>query len=123
MNKRIFYLIILLLILTSIFTMKFYLQTKREVLEENNRLVLLESKVKRVYALKEKYRFNTSLFNRLKNFCEINDKGDKYLVVCKNLNSNKFNTVQNIIFKHNFKITKFNIFKDKLANIEVEINK
>ena len=120
MNKRVFYLVLVLLVVVSIFIAKFYFSTKKEVLSENNYLVLLESKLKKVSSLKDKYKFNNPLFNRLKGMCEVRDKGEKYSVICKKLDAKKFNRVQNIIFKNNFKIEKFNISKE---SIEAEISK
>ena len=123
MNKRVFYLTMALLVIVSLFSAKIYFSTKKNILQENNRIVFLENKIKKVYALKNKYKFNQNLFNRLKKFCSINDEGDKYSISCKKLNSNNFNTVQNIIFKNNFKLQDFKIVKNKSADIKAEINK
>ena len=123
MNKRIFYLIISLLIIFSLFIAKIYFNTKKSILEQNNHLILLESKIKKVYSLKNKYKFNKNLFFRLNRFCNINDKGEKYSLYCKNLDSNKFNTFQNIVFKNNFKLQDFSINKNKLVDVKAEINK
>lgn len=123
MNKRIFYLIIALLIIISLFSAKIYFNTKKSVLKGNNYIITLESKVKKVYALENKYKFNRNLFNRLKKFCKVSVSDDKYIISCENLNSVKFNVIQNIIFKNNFKIRDFEINKDKKADIKAEINK
>ena len=123
MNKRIFYLIIALLIIISLFSVKLYFNTKNAVLEQNSYLISLESKIKKVYALENKYKFNQNLFNRLKRFCKISNSDDKYIIVCNNLNAKNFSNIQNIIFKNNFKIQDFKINKDKLANLKAEINK
>jgi len=123
MNKRIFYLIIALLIIISLFSAKIYFNTKNTVLEQSSYLISLESKIKKVYALKNKYKFNQNLFNRLKRFCKISNSDDKYIIVCNNLNAKNFSNIQNIIFKNNFKIQDFKINKDKLANLKAEINK
>jgi len=123
MNKRIFYLIIALLIIISLFSAKLYFNTKNAVLEQNSYLISLESKIKKVYALENKYKFNQNLFNRLKRFCKISNSDDKYIIVCNNLNAKNFSNIQNIIFKNNFKIQDFKINKDKLANLKAEINK
>ena len=123
MNKRVFYLIIALLIIVSLFNAKIYFNTKKNILQENNRVVFLEKKIKKIYAIKNKYKFNQYLFNRLKQFCNINDEGDSYSILCKKLTSNNFNTVQNIIFKNNFKLQDFKIIKNNSVDIKAEINK
>ena len=103
--------------------MKTYLNTKKETLEANNYLIMLESKIKKIIALKRKYKYNPVLFNQLKKYCKIKNKYNEYIIKCENLDTNKFNFVQNIIFKNNFKLKKFDIQKNKLSNIEVEIIK
>ena len=123
MNKRIFYLIIALLIIISLFSVKIYFNTKKNILQQNNYIISLENKIKKVYALENKYKFNQNLFNRLKKICKITDSYDKYIIVCNNLDAKNFSNIQNIIFKNNFKIQDFKINKDKLANLKAEINK
>jgi hypothetical protein len=123
MNKRMFLLIILLLIIIVIFNSKIYFNTKKKVLNEYNYYLLLEKKVKEVYALKQKYKLNKNKLNYLKKYCTISDKNDKYLINCKDLNERKFNIVQNQIFRNNFKINNFEIDKNKTVSLYVEIKK
>ncbi len=123
MNKKLFFLIMVLMAVFTLFSAKLYINTKTQTLNENNYFVELKNKIKKVYALKNKYKFNTFLFNHLKKYCNINQDGDKYVIVCKNLNLENFNIVQDMLFKNNFKISSFEIKKSKFANIRVEINK
>ncbi len=123
MNKRVLFLITLFLILLTIFNIKLYINTKKEVLEYQDYLIKLEEKIKKITVLKQKYRLNTFSLHRLKKFCAVNEEDEKYLIICKNLNTSKFNTVQNILFKTNFKIKNFKIEKNSLAKITAEIEK
>lgn len=123
MNKKLFFLIIILMTMFTLFSAKLYINAKTQALNENSYFVELKNKIKKVYALKNKYKFNVFLFNHLKKYCNINQNGDKYVVICKNLNMKNFNIVQDILFKNNFKINSFEIKKNKFANIRVEINK
>jgi len=120
MNKRTFYLISLLFILLSVFNVKNYLNTKKEILQENNHLLSIEKKIKQIYSLKEKYKFNSYVFNRLQKLCNISNQNEKYLIKCEKLNNKNFSIIESLIFRHNFKINRFNITKNK---IEVEIDK
>ena len=123
MNKRIFILILSLLIVIVLVTAKFYFNAKKETLEEYNNYVLLEKKVKEVYELKQKYKLNYSILNSLRKYCDVFNKGDKYLIKCTNLDEKQFNVIQNKIFRNNFKIQNFNIYKDKNMSLSVEIIK
>ncbi len=123
MNKRIFYLIILLFIVVTIFNIKLFINTKKDILENYQYITKLEEKIEKINYLKQKYRFNYFLFNRLKKFCNTQYKNDINIILCKNLNSKQFNTIQNIIFKTNFKIKNFDIEKNSSAIIKAEIKK
>ena len=123
MNKRVFLLTILLFIVFSIFNLKLYTDTKKEVLQNQKYLYSLEEKIKKINALRQKYRFNKILFNRLKRFCKTEEKEESYILSCKDLDTGKFNTIQNILFKTNFKIKNFKIEKNSLINITAEIKK
>lgn len=123
MNKRLFLLITFLLILITFFNIKLYTNTKKEVLENQDYLIKLEEKIKKITALKQKYRLNKFLLNRIKKFCSVTKKDETYIIFCKNLDTSKFNTVQNILFKTNFKIKNFKIEKNSLVNITAEIEK
>jgi ABC-type dipeptide/oligopeptide/nickel transport system permease component len=123
MNKRIFLLIIVLLITILIVSIKIYFNTKNKVLNEYSNYILLEKKVKEVYQLKKKYELNKNKLNILKKYCKVVEKADKFLVECKNLDQNAFNNVQNLIFRNSFKIKSFDIDKDKNVSIKAEIIK
>ena len=123
MNKRLFLLITFLLILITFFNIKLYTNTKKEVLENQDYLIKLEEKIKKITAFKQKYRLNKFLLNRIKKFCSVTKKDETYIIFCKNLDISKFNTVQNILFKTNFKIKNFKIEKNSLVNITAEIEK
>jgi hypothetical protein len=56
MNKRVFLLIIILLIVVLFVSVKFYLDIKREVLNEYNHYLLIEKKLKEINKLKRKYK-------------------------------------------------------------------
>jgi ABC-type dipeptide/oligopeptide/nickel transport system permease component len=122
MNKRVFLLILFLLLVLVFISAKIYFSTKKEVLQEYNYYIKLEKKVKEVNALKQKYKLDKNKLNSLKQYCNILD-GEKVIVKCNNLDKNKFNVVQNIIFRSNFRINKFNIEKNKTISLEVEILK
>jgi hypothetical protein len=123
MNKRMFLLIIILLITVTLISAKIFFNTKKEILNEYNYYLLLEKKIKEVYALKHKYKLNKYKLNHLKKYCAIFDKNDKYLIKCRNLDEKKFNFVQNLIFRNNFKIKNFDIYKNKTLSLNVEIIK
>lgn len=123
MNKRVFLLIIILLIVVLFVSVKFYLDIKREVLNEYNHYLLIEKKLKEINKLKRKYKLNEYKINSLKKYCNIQENSDKYLIKCKNLDKNRFNYVQNLVFRSNFKIKNFDIEKNKTIFMRVEIIK
>jgi hypothetical protein len=123
MNKRMFLLVILLLLTIVLISIKIYFNTKNNVLNEYNHYILLEKKVKEIYALKQKYKLNRYKINYLKRFCKVSDKSDKCIIECKNLDEKKFNIVQRQIFRNNFKINNFEIDKNKTVSLYVEIEK
>jgi ABC-type dipeptide/oligopeptide/nickel transport system permease component len=123
MNKRLFLLILILLITVFIVSVKIYFNIKNAVLDEYNYYIVLEKKVKEIYNLKQKYKLNKNKLNILKKYCKVVEKSEKYLIKCKNLDQNAFNNVQSLIFRGNFKIKSFDINKEKNVSIKVEIIK
>jgi len=123
MNKRVFVLILSLLAVVVLISAKYYLNVKKQTLEEYNYYIKLEKKVKEIYNLKNKYNLNTQKLNSLKKYCTVTESEDKYMVKCSNLDENKFNFVQHQIFRSSFKIKKFDIQKDKNSSLNVEILK
>jgi ABC-type dipeptide/oligopeptide/nickel transport system permease component len=123
MNKRIFLLVIFLLITVTFISAKFYFNTKKKLLNEYNHYLKLEKKIKEVYNLKHKYKLNKNRLNSLKRYCNVLNKEEKYLLKCKNLDEKKFNLVQNLVFRGNFKIKSFDIDKNKTISLFVEIIK
>lgn len=123
MNKRVFLLIVLLMFTVLIVSAKIYFNLKNKVLNENNNYLMLEKKVKEVYNLKQRYKLNKNRLNFLKKYCNVINKGEKFLIECKNLNQNNFNYIQNYLFKSNFKIKSFDIDKNKTVSIIAEIVK
>jgi ABC-type dipeptide/oligopeptide/nickel transport system permease component len=123
MNKRMFFLVLMLLVVVLIVSVKIYFNIKNKVLNEYNYYILLEKKVKEVYNLKQKYKLNKNRLNFLKKYCNVVNKGEKFLIECKNLNQNNFNNIQNHLFKGNFKIKSFDIDKNKTVSIIAEIVK
>jgi ABC-type dipeptide/oligopeptide/nickel transport system permease component len=123
MNKRLFLLILILFITILIVSAKIFFNIKKEVLNEYSYYIKLKKKVKEVYFLKQKYKLNKNKLEKLKRYCDILEKGETYLIECKNLDENKFDYVQNQIFRNNFKIKNFDIDKNKTISLFVEIMK
>ena len=122
MNKRVFILVLFLLTIVVFISAKIYFNTKKEVLVEYNYYVKLEKQAKEVNALKQKYKFDMNKLNSLKDLVLLANN-EKVILKCSNLDKNKFNIVQNRVFRSNFRINKFNIEKNKTISLEVEILK
>jgi len=118
MNRNVFIGIIVLLILGSMFSYKFYIFNKNEVLSEYEYIMKLKKRIKEINYLKKENQFN---INSLKKYCEIKTMPTKYILKCSNLDRNKFLRVQEIFKK--VKLSKFIIEKNQNINVFVEIIK
>jgi hypothetical protein len=120
MNRNTFYLLMLLGTVLTVFGFKFYLNEKQKALKSSTELAEFKQKIDQIVYLQKKYSFKPVKVN----FCKIKDTAEKELLVCKNLDKNKFNKLQNIVFKGTYKINKYDIKKhDKYTDVTVEILK
>jgi hypothetical protein len=123
MNKKTFYLLILLFILITVFSIKFYKTKKTQAMREYSNFILFEKKVKEINYLKNSLS-NPDNLKKLLSFCKFSDSFEKILISCDNLNKNKFYRLQNILFKSNYKINRYTIIKNKdKVSLKVEILK
>jgi len=121
MNRNIIFGIFILLFLSLIVSYKVYINKKNELLSSYNRFLILKKKIEKVVELKNKYKELN--INRL-SFCKIDNFGDKFVLNCNNLDKNRFQAVENYIFKSNVKLHKFSIMKRKdKVNVSLEILK
>ena len=123
MNKKTFYLSILLFVLITVFNIKFYKTKKTQAMREYSNFVLFEKKVKEINYLKSSLP-NPDKLKKLLSFCKFNDSAEKVLLSCDNLNKPKFYKLQNILFKSNYRINRYTIIKNKdKVSLKVEILK
>ena len=122
MNRNVIFGIIGILILSFIISYKIYSNEKAELLEKNQRIIVLKNKIDKILYLQNKYK-NIDL-NKFKSICNIDNMGEKAILKCSNLNQNNFRMIQNYIFKANVKLNKFTIIKNKdKVNLSVELMK
>ncbi len=121
MNKNVVYLLFIALVLVTIFSMKFSLDSKIEMLREYSNIVNLEHKINKIVTLKKKYK-NRKNLNNLKKICEIK-YGQKTIITCKNLNAQNFKKVEKLLFKSDMRLNRFTIEKGEKnsVNLVVEI--
>jgi hypothetical protein len=107
-------------VLLGVFSFKFYINEKRTAFQNAREFVALKQKINQIVYLKNRYRYKPLNIK----FCTVNELSQKAVLECKNLNKNQFNILQNIVFRGNYKINKFQIKKhDKFTDVNVEILK
>ncbi len=107
MNKKTFYLLITLGVLLTIFSVKFYKTNKTKAMQEYKNFIRFEKKIKEIAYLKN----SLSDIDKLKTlkFCKIENSSQKLILTCKNINKRKMTKIQNVLFRGNYQISKFNI--------------
>ncbi len=122
MNKKTFFLLVTLGVVSVLFSVRFYYINKQEALKEYKSFLAFEKKVKKILYLKNTF----SDIRRLKrlNYCKTKDYSQKLVLICNNLDNKKFIKIQNILFRGNYIINKFSITdKNNKLFLKAEINK
>ena len=123
MNKNLFFLLLLLGVVLTVFSYKFYKTAKKETLRKSAKILKFEQKLKDTAYLKNKYKFNPKRLKAL-TFCNIKNTASKVILECEKLNKNQFLRFQNTVFKGNYKINRFTILENNNTTyIKAEILK
>ena len=114
MNKNTLILLFVLGILITFFSFKTYKNIKQEAIEKKAEIVKLETKIKEILEIKNKYPKNPPNLA----FCKFS-RNDNIKLICKNLNKNQFARINEILKR--YKIKSFDIEKNKGVSVSVEI--
>ena len=104
MNKRLLMLLAILLILSTLVSYRFYTSAKKEVKEEFRHYLVLEKKMQKIELLRKKYKKRVPA-TKLQN-CALQKKRN-LLISCKNVDKNRFASLERILFRSGYRIGSF----------------
>jgi hypothetical protein len=105
MNKRVFFLLIVLFVLVDILVYRLYIKTKKELMQTEDYVFEYKHKAEEIKYLTSKY---SPKISSLKRKCKVINNG-KYIIKCKIKNKNDFRFVTNTLFNRTNNILSFKI--------------
>jgi len=120
MNKNIFIVAIVSVVVLLVYSIYLYNQTKSSFIEEKVKYKDFATKVEKINAIKNYYEYKIL---PLKKYCKIVDD-NVYKVECNKLDKKKFQKVQNLLFNPHIKILKYKLeLKNGFVFIKGELSK